>query len=330
MRRYVVGAALAACVGASGEIWAADGDRDGIDDRLEQALIERFVPRFLVSAEDCAGRPAKFTAFDATPRVDAQDGTIYARVSPVAPELGLPVALELHYYHLWERDCGGLNAHPLDVEHVSAILVAKTLDAGADEWTARYWYAAAHEDTVCDTSNAARAEAVNGVSTGPTIWISAGKHASFLSLELCGERGCGADRCEEMEPLEASALVNLGEAGVPLAGSLWTASPEWPFTEKLDNDFDRALVDRLDADEPQIYARVNGDWRVTHFSLSVGAHIIEGTDTAGRHGAGGISEAETRSGSAVGKAFRGVGRAFGAFGRALGLTRDDEEEDDEP
>ena len=32
-----------------------------------------------------------------------------------------------------------------------------------------HWYAAAHEDTICDTSNAARAEAVDAVTRGPNV-----------------------------------------------------------------------------------------------------------------------------------------------------------------
>jgi hypothetical protein len=121
---------------------------------LEQALIEQFRPHFLVNADECAQVPAEFEALSVKPRVQEHNATIYTRVSP-SVALGPGVtALELQYYHLWEKDCGVIASHPLDVERVVALLVPSE-NCG---WKALYCYAAAHEGTVCDTSNAALAQ----------------------------------------------------------------------------------------------------------------------------------------------------------------------------
>ena len=319
--RNVVAGLMVGWMAVSGFAADRDRDHDGVSDALEEALIERFQPHFLVDVRDCAELPAEFQAFSKEPRVRDRNGAIYARVFPTE-RLGSDVwTLEVQYYHLWERDCGRLNAHPLDVEHVSVLVVAATPHAGASEWTARYWYAAAHEDTVCDTSNAARAEAIDAVTRGPNVFISAGKHASYLSTELCGQRGCGGDRCGEMVSLPPRPIINLGEAGVPMNGALWIASPDWPLSEKLGTDFDSALVAELDTDTATVLARANGHWRPAQFTISIGGDAIGALSTAGHHGGDGLAEAEDHTGSALGKGFRALGRALGHAARALGLGK---------
>lgn len=302
---------------ATGSTNVKDADRDGVNDALEQTLIEQFRPSFHASVNDCAVLPAAFEASSAEPRVSARDGTVYARVSPSGTE----GALEIHYYHLWDRDCGPLSPHELDVEHVSALV---TRDA-VGEWHAIYWYAAAHEDTLCDTSNAARAEAVGATRSGPRIWISKGKHASYLSRELCGQRGCGVDDCRDVVPLARAALVNLGEPEAPLSGSTWMTSREWNLGEKLGSDFDPELVARLESsDDPtRVLARANGHWRATQFSLSIGGDALGGLGHAGNHGGGSVVEAEQQTQSALGKTFRAVGRAVG---RVIGVGGGDSDD----
>ena len=310
-----MGRVLALCMVLGSLAGAADRDRDGVDDALEQMLIEQFRPHFLVSSRECAQVPAEFEAFSVRPRVRAHNAAIYARVSPSTLQGPDGPALEIHYYHLWERDCGQLASHALDVEHVSALLVPS-----ANGWTARSWYAAAHEGTVCDTSNAARAEAIGAVSSGPRVWISAGKHASYLSQELCRQRGCGGDDCRDMVDLPHGPLINLGEAQAPLNGAVWTASREWPFESKLGSAFHAELLGQLEESDDTVVARVNGQWRPTQFSISIGDDTIGALGTAGRHGDGGMAEAEEHTGNALGKTWRAFSRAMGHAARAVGLT----------
>src|ERR1035438_456475 len=128
-----------------------DSDNDGMSDALEQALLIQFAPMFMVGRHDCSEIPAEFAPDLKTPTVKAENGTIYGQVFPAKSSSGdLPTA-EIHYYHLWRRDCGP-HGHPLDTEHLAVLVRASDSDPGAARWKAIYWYAAAHEKTVCDVS----------------------------------------------------------------------------------------------------------------------------------------------------------------------------------
>ena len=212
----------------------ADTDRDGVPDEVEQLVLHRFAPRWFVGAGDCDGAPAEFVPDSEHPRVARKNGTIYGQVFK-ASRAGL---LEAHFYHLWSRDCGR-RGHPLDVEHVSVLL-----DAGSI--TALYWYASAHQDTSCEAGAVYRAAALAAERQGPPVWISSGKHASFLRLEDC-RGGCGGDRCHSPTPLDTTPVINLGEPGTPMSGAIWTRSNRWSLSAKMRPDFDEPLLARLDA-----------------------------------------------------------------------------------
>jgi hypothetical protein len=149
---------------------AQDLDRDGLADSLEQALLERFLPTLVLSAGECDERPASMVPGSADPVVAARDGTIYGHVAPRGGASGR-AEIELKYFHLWARDCGRPQ-HALDVERVSALLHAPGLDAPVDVWQAAYWYAAAHEGTVCDASSGATGTTLRASASGPFVYVS--------------------------------------------------------------------------------------------------------------------------------------------------------------
>ncbi len=220
-----------------------DSDHDGLSDSFEDALLARFSPTFMVSRADCSALPAQFAPADKIPTVIADDGTIYAQAFP---RKGHANEVELHYYHLWRRDCGEIG-HALDAEHVSALI---EINGNAETAKALYWYAAAHEDTICDASHLARAATLSAQDRGATVWISAGKHASFLSEKLC-THGCGGDRCEQMEKLSVREIVNLGESQAPMNGIAWLQATQWPLEDKLQrSDFTQPRMQRVNR-EPQ-------------------------------------------------------------------------------
>lgn len=222
-----------------------DSDHDGLPDALEQSLLVQFAPSFLIGQDDCSDIPAQFLP-ELTPSVKAEDGTIYGQVSPHAVPAGEAPMAEIHFYHLWKRDCGH-HGHPLDTEHVAVLVRASTTDLRTATWHALYWYAAAHENTVCDVSQIARASTLKAEDHGAKVWISPGKHASYLNETLC-RAGCGADRCEQMTSLHTSALINLGEPGHPMHGSLFIASNRWPLADKMSaTNFPAAPISRLNA-----------------------------------------------------------------------------------
>ena len=305
---------------------ALDSDGDGLSDVLEKSLLTQFVPQFLISQKDCSVRPAEFVAGGLKPIVQADNGTIYGQAFP---RPGKPGQVELHFYHLWRTDCGDMG-HNLDAEHVSA-LIARDQGSG---WKALYWYAAAHEDTVCDASQITRASTLSAELHGPRIWISRGKHASFLSDILCN-RGCGADDCRDLQPFSVPAVINLGEPPPAADGTTWIDDAQWPLGRKMRrSDFAEARLTRLDQLSPTAIAWTNPQKRPYQAAIRGGSETIDGVGT-GAHATdlalnlantktgNALSDASGSTGNGLAKTYRGVRKALGAsarnVGKALGI-----------
>jgi hypothetical protein len=295
--------ALAACARDG----SADLDRDGIPDRLEQQLLERFLPRFLISVRECDALPAQFQPGSEKPALVAKDGTIYGRVSPAATS----GAIEVQFYHLWWRDCGR-RGHQFDVEHVSVLL----RPAGADDWVAAYWYASAHQDTVCDAGNAARAAVLGAEQRGAQVWISRGKHASFLSADLC-KGGCGGDKCGEMKPFTPPRVINFGEPGASLNGAVWGNSPELPLALKLKSDFSPGIVAQLEDDLPRKVASANGSKRTTQAFILASSSTADALETGNRRTGRALAKADASTTNALGRSKDKAGRSLGRAARAV-------------
>ena len=198
----------------------------GFTDSLEQSLLTQFSPRFYIGQHECAGLPAAFQPGLPQPTPQAEDGTVYGQVFPVKIAGATGPTAEIHFYDLWGRDCGA-HGHQFDAEHVAVLVEASSPDLSTAKWKAVYWYAAAHENTVCDVSQLARASDLKAEQEGAKVWISPGKHAAYLAKSLCNH-GCGADQCEAMKPMQTSRIINLGEPGHPMNGSDFVASKAWP------------------------------------------------------------------------------------------------------
>lgn len=291
-----------------------DSDHDGLSDALEQRLLNQFAPKFMVGIHDCSVSPAEFEPEARKPQVRADNGTIYGQVFPAKDPADRAMIAEIHYYHLWRKDCGG-HGHPLDTEHVAVLVRASDSDVATATWQAVYWYAAAHENTVCDVSQIARARTLDAEDRGATVWISPGKHASFLNETLC-EGGCGADRCENMVALRPAAMVNLGEPGHPMNGSLFISSADWPLMAKMSNsNFPAATLARLS----QL-----SDSQIAWFNP--GTHPAQGiiatsslTEQAIAGSGGSTAAAISLAGNSTGKALSTAG---GSTGEALSVTAD--------
>jgi hypothetical protein len=284
---------LALLLLAAAALSAADLDGDGIDDRREQELAEKFAPSFHLSKDECDTAPAEFAPGSENPKVVARNGAIYFQVFPTA------AGTEIHYYHLWSRDCGR-RGHALDVEHVSAL-------AGEDG-KARYWYAAAHKDTICDSGHGAKAAALGAEERGPDVWISRGKHASFLSMEECA-RGCGSDRCDSGFPLRPAKLINIGERGAPLNGAVWTSSARWPLAGKMQSDFSPAIVAELQSDRMVSFR----DGRAMQAFVSGATAPLDAVATGNRHTSSAVSMAGKTGLRHAGRALRIANRSSTAW-----------------
>jgi len=286
--------------------YSGDSDGDGIQDQLEQELLAKFLPRFMVSAGECNGLPAEFQPGMGEPRPLAKNGTIYGQVFKSESYGHSGEYLEIHYYHLWAADCGR-NGHPLDIEHVSALIVAPAIDEIAAAWKALYWYAAAHENTSCDSSHGARALNIGAELSGPTVWISAGKHASFLSPELC-HGGCGGDECNRMNAFTPIKLVNLGEPGAAMNGSVWSGSSKWALTAKMRSDFSAAALTRLDSASKADIVPLNQSQASIKATAHAGVSTANAVSSANKKTNGALDASTDAAGRALNKTQTSVGR----------------------
>jgi hypothetical protein len=273
-----------------------DRDRDGLSDAFENSLLIQFEPHFMVSRKDCSVKPARFAPGVAVPTAVADDGAIYGQAFPHETGPGSEAEIELHFYHLWRRDCGRLG-HPLDAEHVSVLLRGVGEDPA--QWKAVYWYASAHEGTVCDASQITRASTVDAVLHGAVVWISAGKHASFFSEELCGH-GCGGDRCIDPQFLNAAAPVDIGETSAPINGAVWLNSPDWPLAKKMGrSDFTEERIERLEHLPATDVAWANPSKRPAQAAILSGNATINGLLTGEGATADGLALSNRRTDTAI-------------------------------
>ena len=277
-----------------------DSDHDGLSDDLEQSLLDRFQPTWMISASDCAGIPVRLAPGMTSPQVEAKDGSIYGQVSPLPNHRA-----EIHYYMLWDRDCGRVS-HPLDVEHVSALISLE-----GPEPQALYWYAGAHEKTMCDISSGARARAVYAVDRGPQVWSSTGKHAIYFSQAKCDSgSGCGADSCaDDTELPHTGKVINLGERTVPENGADWISSPLWVLREKMSTDFTPELLAVVDSAPPDQAITVHG--RSTYRGTIQVSDAVLGSARSGAHHTGAaLSTADVHTENSLKKATNATGRSL--------------------
>lgn len=305
-----------------------DTDGDQLPDALEQRLLERFRPSFHFSRTDCDALPSEFQSGARQPKSTARNGTIYGQVFPVKPAGRAGAFVEVHFLHLWKRDCGRAG-HALDAEHVSVLLTAETLNAPAGEWKALYWYAGAHEGTLCDASNGALAAALDAERKGPHVWVSHGKHASYLSLELCRAKGCGGDRCTDMIEGPRGALVNLGEWKAPMNGAGWVHGGKWKMEPKFQSDFPAETLARFQKLDEAAAGPVNGSGASGKAVMLAGSEAIGAIQTGGKqtgkalgtadkHTDAALSTAATQTGAAVSKGASSVGRSIKKAAKSVG------------
>jgi hypothetical protein len=300
-----------------------DSDGDGLSDALEQALLVQFAPTFMIGRQDCSNVPSEFLPDSAAPVVKAENGSIYGQVFPAKDSTENQPVVEIHFYHFWKQDCGA-HPHALDTEHVSALVSASGSNPASATWKAMYWYAAAHENTVCDVSQIARAFTLHAEDHGAKVWVSPGKHASYLNGTLC-QRGCGADRCQEMVSLPPGKLMNLGEPGHPMDGSLFISSNRWPLAEKMKTtNFPASAVARLNQLPETDIAWFNAGRHPAQGVIAVSSSTGEAIANSGRSTTAAISTAGDSTDAAISVAGDSTGnalqRSYGNTAHALGKS----------
>jgi len=319
---------------------AVDSDQDGLSDALEQSLLLQFAPTFMLDRRDCSVLPAEFVPDSPVPTVKADDGVIYGQVFPAKSSTGNQLAAEIHFYHLWRSDCGP-HGHPLDAEHVAVLVTASTTDPASASWKALYWYAAAHENTVCDVSQITRASTLHAELSGARVFVSPGKHASYFNEALC-RSGCGADRCVNMVVYPSARIINLGEPGHPMNGSVFTASNKWPLIAKMANsNFPPEPVARLNQMPDTEIAWFNpgrhpaqgiiANSNTTKQALAIGADSTTSSlATAGKSTDTALSAAQDNTGKALQKTVRKTGHALATSAKHVGKALNPQPKSEKP
>lgn len=319
------GAILMLAICTAPAAWAADLDLDGLNDDFEQALLERFRPVFMLSATECDMLPSEFLAGAKDPIKPVRNGTIYGQVFPFDKD---GTRIEIHYFHLWARDCGR-GSHNLDAEHVSVLIEARP-GAPAEEYKAKYWQSAAHEGTVCDAAHGARAEDLAAETSGATIWVSHGKHASFLSSGTCNRLGCGGDRCQAVAAMEPGKLINIGEPGTPMNGAAWISSRKWGLRGKMASEFSADIITRIESAEPREVIALHPALVPAKAVIMSGNHTINAVGTGGKHTGAALQTADRHTTNALETSAQKTGgalkKAASSTGRFLGIGKKKETE----
>jgi hypothetical protein len=296
----------------------ADSDQDGLSDVLEDTLLAQVQPYFMIHRGDCSQRPAEFVRFEPRPSVRADDGTIYGQVFPHNAKFD---EVELHYYHPWSKDCGE-TPHRLDGR--ACVCSRKADRCDFVEGSVLVCSRARRYGMRCQPNR--RAETLRAEERGAQVWVSAGKHASFLGDTFCRRRsGCGGDRCRTMEPLHIAKIINLGELQTPMNGAVWARSKEWPLSEKLGrSDFPVSRTNPLEGDSAAKIAWANPEKRPIQGAILGANSAVLGAFTATSSTNTALAAASDNTESVLDRACQRTGnslaRSFQSFAKAIQVS----------
>lgn len=171
---------------------------------------------------------------------------------------------------------------------------------------------------MCDVSQIARASTLKAEQSGATIWISTGKHASFLNEALC-HRGCGCDIRNDTKPLVISRIINLGELDEPMNGALWTSSPNWPLAVKLGGtDFPPGPIARLNELPSTDIAWFHPGRHPTQGVIAISSSTADALGTSGENTLSAISVARDSTGNALQKNYNDTIHTLGTSASHVG------------
>ncbi len=172
------------------------------------------------------------------------------------------------------------------------------------------------ENTICDASHAARSSFVNAEHQGPRVWISAGKHVSFLGLELY-HGGCSGDNCAGMRVMTVTAIIDIGERAAPMNGAVWIESPAWPSAAKMQTDFTETVLRKLNTAEGPGIIAVNEAQAPVNAVVHAGSAGVGALSTADQKTDGALSAAASATGKSLERSKRSVGNSLKGVFRAV-------------
>lgn len=223
-----------------------DADLDGMGDRLEQLLLNRFMPKIIqFSDESCPG-PALDGTGDSNlivchiypvpqqyTRSSSYDSIL---IHPVAlvPARGLVPGL-IWYYPLvkvncailYGQDCGSLG-HTADVEGFNFSLKytgPDTLAGWMYDTTLTHWMAdtiqtVSHAGTLCQQIETRQMKSLYIPYGADSVYASPDKHGNYLTIGGCGSSFICNPGCGNTKSFKHVRPVNLGEPNATLVADL--------------------------------------------------------------------------------------------------------------
>jgi len=223
-----------------------DNDNDGMDDVLEQKLIEKFMPSFIqFSGDNCPG-PAVDGSGDTNlvvchifplPQQYARTSSldsILMKPKPIVPKRGLTVGLVWHNTTilingalLYGKDCG-LNGHTADVEGFTYSLKyigADTLggwrhDTVMQNWRGGMIQTFSHAGTICEKIETRPYRSILNVAGNDSIYASPSKHGNYLTVSGCSSSFICDPACSGTQTKKIVKAINIGEESAPLVSDL--------------------------------------------------------------------------------------------------------------
>jgi hypothetical protein len=128
-----------------------------------------------------------------------------------------------------------------------------------------------------------------------------------------------------MTVLPPAKLLNLGERGAPMNGSIWIDSPRWPLAEKMQTDFPESLLAKLDATEPPGILSANNSLAPVKALALAGSSTTGALAAANQNTGAALSDTTDATGRAMDKSKGGVAASlklsFRAVWKALGAAK---------
>ena len=225
-----------------------DNDQDGMDDRLEQLLLDKFMPIVIqFSNENCPG-PALNGGGDTNliachiypipqqyTRSSSYDSILTHPVPMVGPR---QLRAGLIWYHpiikintavLYGQDCG-LSGHNADVEGFNFSVKYTGPDSVAgwmydtlmNRWVGGEIQSISHAGTLCQQVETYPYKSYLFPTGKDTIYASPNKHGNYLTVSGCGSSFICNPGCGSTQIVKHIRNINLGEPNAPLVTDLGT------------------------------------------------------------------------------------------------------------
>lgn len=231
-----------------------DIDLDGLDDRLEQKLLDNFMPVIIqFSDESCPG-----PALDGT----GDSNLVVCHIFPLPGQYTMsavsPDSLKVHpvamvgdtglqtgmiWYDpqlivecgiLYGKDCG-LAGHTADVEGFYFSLKYTGPDSIAgwmydtilSHWMGVTIQSVSHANTLCEQTETYPYKSALFPNGLDTVYVSPDKHGNYLTVQKCGSSFICNPGCTGTPSRKNVKIVNVGEANATMVADLGTYYPAY-------------------------------------------------------------------------------------------------------